>query len=43
MTTQVDGTIRIVDDPPLIIHLSDEILGEHLPTDRQGVSVIDSR
>ena len=31
MTTQVDGSIRIVDDAPLIMHLSDEILGEHLP------------
>ena len=31
MTTQVDGTIKIVDDAPLIMHLSDEILGEHLP------------
>jgi|SwirhisoilCB2_FD_contig_123_125251_length_4901_multi_4_in_0_out_0_2 uncharacterized protein (DUF2252 family) len=31
MTTTVDGHIRIVDDPPLIDHIADEILSEHLP------------
>ncbi len=31
MTSTVDGAIRIVDDPPLVVHKSDEIVGEHLP------------
>ncbi len=32
MTTTVDGKIRIVDDPPLIVHGSDELVGDNLPT-----------
>ncbi|HYJ11983.1 MAG TPA: DUF2252 domain-containing protein, partial [Thermomicrobiales bacterium] len=32
MTSVVDGHVRIVEDPPLIIHHSDEVVGEHLPT-----------
>lgn len=31
MTTVVDGHVRIVDDPPLIVHLSDETVGDNLP------------
>jgi uncharacterized protein (DUF2252 family) len=31
MTTAVDGAIRIVDDPPLVVHKSDEIVGKNLP------------
>jgi uncharacterized protein (DUF2252 family) len=32
MTVVVDGSIRIADDPPLIFHHSDELVGEHVPT-----------
>jgi uncharacterized protein (DUF2252 family) len=32
MTTTVDGNIRIADDPPLIVHASDEVVGDHLRT-----------
>ncbi len=32
LTTEVDGEIRIVDDPPLIVHHSDELIGKHIPT-----------
>ncbi len=31
LTSVVDGSIRIVDDPPLIIHSSDAVLGQYLP------------
>jgi uncharacterized protein (DUF2252 family) len=31
MTETVNGSIRIVDDPPIVVHLSDELVGEHLP------------
>ena len=31
MTKVVDGAVRIVDDPPIIIHHSDELVGDHLP------------
>jgi uncharacterized protein (DUF2252 family) len=31
MTTVVDGNVRIVDDPPQIIHHSDELVGKHVP------------
>ena len=31
MTTVVDGEVRIVDDPPIIIHHSDTLVGDHLP------------
>lgn len=31
MTTLVDGKLRITDDPPLIVHHTDELVGEHLP------------
>ncbi len=31
MTTLEDGKLRITDDPPLIVHRSDEIVGDHLP------------
>jgi uncharacterized protein (DUF2252 family) len=32
LTAVVDGSVRIVDDPPLIIHQSDEIVGKHVPS-----------
>ncbi len=32
MTTNAAGDIRIVDHPPLIVHHSDELMGDHLPT-----------
>lgn len=32
MTTLVDGKLRITDDPPLIVHHSDELVGDRLPT-----------
>jgi len=28
MTTNANGEMRIVDDPPLIIHHSDELVGD---------------
>jgi uncharacterized protein (DUF2252 family) len=31
LTSVVDGSIRIVDDPPLIVHHSDAVLGQYLP------------
>ncbi len=31
LTAVVDGHVRIVDDPPLIIHQSDQLVGDHLP------------
>jgi uncharacterized protein (DUF2252 family) len=31
MTSVVDGNIRIADDPPLIVHHSDEVVGERVP------------
>jgi uncharacterized protein (DUF2252 family) len=31
LTTVVDGNVRIVDDPPLIVHRSDELVGDILP------------
>jgi uncharacterized protein (DUF2252 family) len=31
MTTMVDGKLRITDDPPLIVHQSDELVGDRLP------------
>jgi uncharacterized protein (DUF2252 family) len=31
LTTVIDDSIRIVDDPPLIVHHSDELVGERVP------------
>ena len=31
MTTLDNGNLRITDDPPLIVHGSDEVVGDHLP------------
>jgi uncharacterized protein (DUF2252 family) len=31
MTSLVDGKLRITDDPPLIVHQSDELVGDRLP------------
>jgi uncharacterized protein (DUF2252 family) len=31
MTTLVDGKLRITDDPPLIVHHSDEVVGDRVP------------
>jgi uncharacterized protein (DUF2252 family) len=32
LTNVVDGSVRIVDVPPLIVHHSDELVGTHVPT-----------
>lgn len=31
MTVVVDGEIRIADDPPIIVHHTDQLVGDHLP------------
>lgn len=36
MTTVVDGRIRIKDEPPLIVHHSDELVGDRLPEFAKG-------
>ncbi len=32
MTSVVDGQVRINDDPPRVVHHSDQVVGDHLPT-----------